>query len=68
MRGPNNFNKNDFKRAIRAAREAELPIARVEVNREGTISLVVGKPVPAASGDESNEWDRDLDQNQSQVR
>ena len=42
--GPSTFRLNDIKRAVRACRNAGLTIGRVEVDREGKIVIVTGKP------------------------
>jgi hypothetical protein len=47
MRGPCRFKKSDVTKATKAVLDAGLPIARVEVNHDGSITIVPGSP-PAA--------------------
>jgi hypothetical protein len=52
------FRQRDLKEAIKAARAAGLEDFRIEISKQGTISLVPTKPgEPAPKGDE---WDDDL--------
>ena len=44
------FSKVDFKRAISAARSVNLPVSRVDIGRDGNVSLVIGKTI--SSGDD----------------
>lgn len=53
------FTQLDLKRAAAGVRAAGLPIARVEVDREGRISVIVGEPGEEQSG--KNPLDRILD-------
>jgi hypothetical protein len=58
-RGACNFRQRDLTAAIKAAREAGLPLARVEV-REGLISLIAKSECEASNGANEqgrNEWD-----------
>lgn len=54
----NLFTRNDMKRAVASAQEAGLPIAPVDINQEGTISVIVGEPSAKGGGD--NPWDEIL--------
>jgi hypothetical protein len=58
-RGPQTFKKHDVTRAVRAVRDAGVPIVRVEVDKAGRIIVVVGEPdkTTAAATGEANEWD-----------
>jgi hypothetical protein len=38
------FRKNDAIRAIKAAQAAGVPNPRIEIDREGTISIIAGDP------------------------
>ena len=49
-----------MRRAIKAARSAGMEIARIELNRDGAIVVVPGKPSDV-SGDTLNPWDEVLD-------
>jgi hypothetical protein len=46
-RGPQSFRQTDVTKAIRAAMQAGLPVARVEVSRDGRIIVIAGKPEQA---------------------
>jgi hypothetical protein len=56
---PARFTQADLRRAAAGVRAAGLPVARVEVDREGKISVIVGDPEAEASG--RNPLDRILD-------
>jgi hypothetical protein len=43
------FRKNDAIRAIKAAQAAGVPNPRIEIDRHGTISIIVGEPVKNGS-------------------
>ena len=61
MRGPSSFKKTDVTRATRAVMAAGLEVARVEIDRDGVIVVVPGKPGECNHGDEtSNPWDKVL--------
>jgi hypothetical protein len=52
------FRETDVKRAVRAVRAAGLGVARVEIEKDGRIILVTGKPPEAQDANgERNEWD-----------
>jgi hypothetical protein len=53
------FKKRDVKTALEAARDAGLSVARVEINRDGTIVIVAGKP-EGDSRTSENPWDEVL--------
>jgi hypothetical protein len=56
-RGPSTFKQSDVTKAVKAVVAAGVDVARVEVDKEGRIVVVAGKPVPEA-GRGGNEWDR----------
>jgi hypothetical protein len=56
-RGPCTFKQNDVTRAVKAVVAAGVEVARVEVDKDGRIVVVAGKPVPD-EGRGGNEWDR----------
>jgi hypothetical protein len=64
--GPCTFKEADLARALRAARKAGIELARIEIDRDGKIVLVMGKVAELATleGDkaniERNEWDEEL--------
>jgi hypothetical protein len=52
------FKKRDVRRAVEAFREAGLEIARVEIDKDGKIIVVAGKPQDATTTTGgNNEWD-----------
>jgi hypothetical protein len=56
-RSPTTFRQRDVAAAIRAAKQAGIEVARIEIDQNGRIVLVAkggdGDPAPALS----NEWD-----------
>lgn len=57
-RGPCTFRQRDLTAAVKAAQAAGLCIVKVEVDRDGKISVVAGsKTVAEPANDTSNEWD-----------
>jgi hypothetical protein len=50
------FKETDIKRAIRATRTAGLDIGRVEIGKDGRISIIPAAQAPADSA--ANEWNR----------
>jgi hypothetical protein len=57
-RGPHTFKQQDLARALRGVRSAGLDVQRVEIGKDGKITVVPGKAqdqVDAAPG--ANEWD-----------
>jgi hypothetical protein len=56
-RGSCTFKQGDITKAVKAVVAAGVQVARVEVDREGRIIVVVGKPVEPQA-EEASEWDR----------
>jgi len=56
-RGPQRFRERDVTRAVKAVVKAGVEVARVEIDTEGRIVVVAGKP---ADGHAPNEWDEAL--------
>ena len=57
-RAPSTFLQQDVTRAIRAVAAAGVGIARVEVDREGRITIIaLGAEPPGEDGKGPNEWD-----------
>jgi hypothetical protein len=58
-RGPQTFKQRDLVRAVKAVAAAGMSVAKVEVDKDGKIIVVVGKPDKDDSGvrAEVNEWD-----------
>jgi hypothetical protein len=60
MRGKCNFRKTDIKKAIEAiAKATGAPVQRIEIDRDGKIIIITGKPGDASGN--RNEWDTLLD-------
>jgi hypothetical protein len=49
MRRPSKFTKSDVTRAVRAVCGAGLPVARVEINRDGMIVVIPANPKQESS-------------------
>jgi hypothetical protein len=56
-RGRLRFMQTDLKRALRGAAAAGQPVKRFEIDREGKIVVVFGKP-EEREGLGDNEWDK----------
>jgi hypothetical protein len=57
-RSQRNFRKRDMRVAVEAVLAAGVPVARVDVNKDG-FSVVAGKPQEQpAEGNGESEWDR----------
>jgi hypothetical protein len=58
-RGRCTFKQQDVTRALRAAAAAGMKVERYEIDKDGKIIVVTGKPQePAAESRGGNEWDR----------
>jgi hypothetical protein len=57
-RAPSAFRQTDVTRAVRAVAAAGVDIARVEIDKAGTIRIITLKAEPNGQGREANEWDR----------
>lgn len=58
-RGPCTFKQQDVTRALRATVAAGIAVQRIEIDREGKIVVVTGKPQEVVDdGKGENEWDR----------
>lgn len=58
-RGPCRFTQRDVTKAVKAVVAAGVPVAKVEVDKDGKIVVVTGEPSNTAVPDrEANEWDR----------
>jgi hypothetical protein len=60
-RRPANIRQADVTRVIKAARKANLEIARVEVDKDGKIVVIAGKPTDSdiaisTADDELEQW------------
>ena len=54
------FKQRDLKEAIKAARKAGLENFRVDIDRNGTISVVPTAPAEPVPSKGTNQWDDDL--------
>jgi hypothetical protein len=59
MRRPCTFKKTDVTRATKAVLAAGLNVGQVQIDKNGTIVVIPGKPeqVAGEGGGERNEWD-----------
>jgi hypothetical protein len=57
-RGPQTFRQRDMTRAVRAVAAAGMSVAKVEVDKDGRIIVVVGE-ADKTKPDKHNEWDDD---------
>lgn len=55
-RGPCAFTQSDVTRAVKGAKAAGLPVARVQIGKDGSITIETGKP-PEPDETARNEWD-----------
>lgn len=56
-RGPCTFKQRDLTAAVKAVIAAGCEVARAEVDKEGRIIVITGKPADASSNNEAGEWD-----------
>jgi hypothetical protein len=57
-RGNLPFRQCDVTRAVKAVVAAGVEVTRVEVDKDGRIVVIAGKPVPNGGDQEANEWDQ----------
>ena len=58
-----NFKQADLERGLRAAKAADLSVSCLQIDRDGTIQIIIGEPLAARSlaktnEKEFNEWDK----------
>src|SRR5262249_37115659 len=63
-RGSLTFRQTDVTRALKAVTAAGIEVARIEIDRNGRIVIIPGKP----TSEEANEWDRAYGADQTQIR
>ena len=56
-RAPSTFRQRDLTAAIKAAVAAGVEVKRVEVDRDGKVVVVIGKPCEHVNDETSNPWD-----------
>jgi hypothetical protein len=56
-RGSCTFRQRDVTKAVKAVAAAGVEVARVEIDRNGKIIVVTGKPVETTEDTQRNEWD-----------
>jgi hypothetical protein len=58
-RGECTFRQRDVTAALKAAKDAGVEVARVEIDKTGRIVVIMGKPngVVPESRERANEWD-----------
>jgi hypothetical protein len=59
--GPLTFKKRDVEAAIKAARDAGCEVQRIEIDRDGKIVIVTGRPLETAAPALKNPWDEVLE-------
>src|SRR5262245_10891275 len=60
-KGQLRFKQREVARAIRAAARSGVPTKRVEIDNDGKISVILGKPDDGATnGENKNPWDEVL--------
>jgi hypothetical protein len=63
-RSPSTFRQTDLTRAIRAARNAGVEVARAEIAKDGKIIIIIGEPAGSSADieltpdDELERWRR----------
>jgi|HubBroStandDraft_6_1064221.scaffolds.fasta_scaffold2399177_2 hypothetical protein len=57
-RGACTFRQSDVTKAVKGVVAAGVEVARVEVDRDGRIVVVAGKPALAQAMAGENEWDQ----------
>jgi hypothetical protein len=57
--GPLTFKKRDVEAAIKATRDAGCEVQRIEIDRDGKIVIVTGRPVETTAPP-ANPWDEVL--------
>lgn len=69
-RRPCTFRQNDLTRALKGALAAGIEISRFEIEKDGKIVVVPGKPIEAPGNEktERNEWDEVHDAHSTKVR
>jgi len=66
-RGNLTFRQSDVTRDVKAVVAAGVEVARVEVDRQGRIVVIAGKPV-SKEGRGGNEWDSVLGESDGTVK
>jgi len=56
-RAPSTFRQRDVTAALKAVTAAGCPVARVEIDKEGKIIIIMGKPADQQAAGVMNEWD-----------
>jgi hypothetical protein len=56
-RVPSSFRKQDVTRAIKAVAAAGVGIARIEIDKDGKITIITAVAEQRGQGREANEWD-----------
>jgi hypothetical protein len=55
-KGPQLFKQRDLVRALKAAQAAGVVVGRFEIDKEGKIVVIAGKPEPECANREAKEW------------
>jgi hypothetical protein len=52
------FRQQDVTRALKGTVAAGVDVSRVEIDKDGTIVIVAGKPTEVGENDGASEWDK----------
>jgi hypothetical protein len=58
-RGECRFRKRDVKEALKATRDAGIDVSRIEIDKDGRIIIIAGKPNGANPNRGAHEWDEE---------
>lgn len=56
-RRPSKFRQQDVTKALRAAQAAGIDVQRYEIDKDGKIIVVAGRPETGEDKEERSEWD-----------
>jgi hypothetical protein len=59
-RHPYTFRQSNLTRALKGTRAAGIDVERIEIDKDGKIVIITGKPDEGGNGEASNPWDEVL--------